>query len=321
MLTYEAPVHEVNIEKVKEKDKDGNIIFDNICTFDATNDCGFEMKDEDGNVVRIDNKDSYTFFGLNPERTLHPATERQASFLTLANSLAVQPDNLLQSCYFSQSPYSGGFFTTYSPISYLYSMLHLMGYNYDGSTTLPFDVVAELQERGRIGEIPTEMIKTAARNIERRKHPEMSEEEFSTHMSQIEERIDNSIYRRNQFYDSNNPAVILLNKTDGSIIDVNTYSNVIPEHEHIDIDAIDMGPVYYQELDTIQTGEFYGESDKIEEENNIPEVSIGDIDDNQDEEEIEENNIPEKTPNVPIREIDEEEETTEQENTLICPNN
>ena len=260
MFTYEAPQHELNIARVQEKDKDGNITLDTICTFDATNDCGTDKRNADGSIDRYDWKNSYTFFGLDPETSLHLIGS--TSFITLANSLSLPREELEKYAYLSLSEYSGGLRTTYSSLSYMISMLHLMGYNFDYTKTNIFDIIAELQERGRVGEIPREMILKAARNVERRKNPEMPEEEFSSHMTNIENDIINSINSRIFYYDQYSPAKIHLNKEDiihnnklDTIRNVKTYSMGIPPHEHVDIDKIDMGPIYYNELENLATGE------------------------------------------------------------------
>ena len=257
MFTYSAPKHELNIARVLEKDKNGNVIFDKICTFDATNDSGYEDLNEQGEVIKVDNKDSYTFFGLDPESELHFIDDE--SFLTLANILAIHPKDISENKLLSASPYQSAFNSFYSPENYLYPMLHLMGYNYDETTINPYDVIGELQEQGRIGEIPKDLVMSTARNIERRKHPEMSEKEFNNHMNDVERRINNSIERRNTFFDKSIPARINKNiissPNENSIVEVKTYSMEMPHHEHINIEEIDMGPVYYQEQHNTQTKE------------------------------------------------------------------
>lgn len=272
MFTYSAPGHKLSIARVQEKDKAGNIILDKICTFDSTNDSGYDERNIiTQNVERYDQKNSYTFFGLNPDSTLHEIDSNNTSYITLGNTLGIQKEDLIKYGQSSYSPYAGSFHNTYDPLSYMFSMLHLMGYNFDYKTTDIFDLIAELQERGRIGEIPTDMIFKAARNIERRKYPEMSEEEFTHHMSSIESRIKNSISLRDGIYDSTIPASIELNKidiisnnNDRTIERVSTYREGIPPHKYVDIDSIDMGPVYYQELADLQTGEY--DQEEIEQE-------------------------------------------------------
>ena len=272
MFTYSAPGHKLSIARVQEKDKAGNIILDKICTFDSTNDSGYDQKDKiTQNVERHDKKDSYTYFGLNPDSTLHQIDIDDTSYITLANALGIQKEDLIKYSELSYSSYPGSYHNTYTALSYMISMLHLMGYNFDYKTTDIFDLIAELQEKERIGEIPTDMIKQAARNIERRKHPEMSEEEFKNHMNSLESRINNSISLRDYIYDSTVPASIELNKSDDIINNgnrtierVSTFRDGIPHHNHVDLDTIDMGPVYYQELDDLPTGEY--EPEEIEEE-------------------------------------------------------
>ena len=302
MFTYDAPFHSVNIARVQEKDENGKVIFDKICTFDPTNDSGY-YKRNNNSIEAIDNKNSYTFFGLNPEETLHRI--RDNSYLTLANALSIHPEELLKNYYLglSASPYFGSYFSDYNALSYMYSMFHLMGYNCDFEKDFILDLVGELQEKGRIGEIPLDLIYNAAEKIERRKHPEMKEEEFEDHMDDVESDIDLSIDKREYLYDMNQPAKLHLNKYDiytnssvDTLVDVKTYSESIPDHKHIDIDSIDIGPVYFQDLDNLNTGE-------IRNYNNIPSEVI-----EEPEEEI--------TTNITTNDVEEPEPTNEEKEEI-----
>ena len=281
MFTYDAPSHSVNIARVQEKDESGKVIFDKICTFDPTNDSGYYERNNNS-IEAIDNKNSYTFFGLNPEETLHRIGDN--SYLTLANALSIHPEELLKNYYLglSASPYFGSYFSDYNALSYMYSMFHLMGYNCDFEKDFILDLVGELQERGKIGEIPLDLIYNAAEKIERRKHPEMKEEEFEDHMDDVESDIDLSIDKRDYLYDMNQPAKLHLNKYDiqtNSYVDtlknVKTYSESIPNHKHIDVDSIDIGPVYFQDLDNLNTGEIRNHNNSPSEViSNTPSTSV-----------------------------------------------
>lgn len=249
MFTYGAPQHAMNVARIIDKDENGNVIFDKICTFDSTNDCGYYRIDEQGNRVRVENKDSYTFFGLDPEIWLH---NDNPSFLTLANSLALTPQEFNNYRYISRSPRSSSYIGTYDAESFRYSMLHLMGYNFENYGEMN-DVVQELQDQERIGGIPNDMIIRAARNLERRKHPEMSEQEFESHMEDVLDRINNSFDYRQDVFTNIEPQIELFDNED-YVVTVNTYRNQREIHNHIDLDAIDIGPVPYQDLHDLPNG-------------------------------------------------------------------
>lgn len=247
MFTYGAPDHRMNVARIIEKDNDGNVILDKICTFDPTNDCGYYTV-EDGKKTRVDKKDSYTFFGLDPEIWLY---DNNTSFLTLANSLAIPPSVFNQYSMISKSPFPAYYVSPYTAASYRYSMLHLMGYNYDSSVNVD-DLISELQAQNRIGEIPFEMIYNTARNIERKKNSNMEDYEFSHHMSEITHRVNSSFYSRSGFFSKKNPSIVL----DGgnAIVNVDTYHSHIDDHEFVDLDKIDIGPVKYQDILDLPSG-------------------------------------------------------------------
>lgn len=258
MFTYDAPAHSANIARVQEKDENGNVIFDKICTFDPTNDSGYYRRDDNNQIQSIDNKNSYTFFGLDPEESLHRINGM--SYITLANLLSIHPDEYFRYASVSASPYFGSYNTDYSALSYMYSMLHLMGYNYDFTKDSPFDVIAELQEKGRIGEIPSDMLLKAITSVERRENNITDHTNLINHMNSIQSNIINSLLARKYLYNMKQPAQVYLNKIDIGdnrnevTPNVNTYSMSIPNHKKIDIDAIDEGPIYYQELENLSTG-------------------------------------------------------------------
>lgn len=239
MFTYGAPQHQMNIARIIDKDENGNIIVDKICTFDATNDGRYYNND-----VEINNNDSYTFFGLDPEATLY---SNDPSFLTLANSLVLPPSEFEKYTYFSRDPFEIAYSGMYNAASYRYSMLNLMGYNFSDVTETN-DILSVLQEQNRIGGMPSDVILNAARNIERRKYPDMSEEEFEIHMNDINSRINNSFEARSQFFDNNQPMISLISPSGENVgvINVKTYHDFIDKHKDIDINSIDVGPVYYK---------------------------------------------------------------------------
>ena len=245
MFTYAAPQHVMNVARIVEKDENGEVILDKICTFDPTNDCGRYVEDltQPSGQVREEQRDSYTFFGLDPETWLH---DSETSFITLANALALPKEELDRYGYFSRSPYSSGYVGGYTPRSYMYSMLHLMGYSFDPENVNMDDLVAQLQEEGRIGEIPKELIYRAASNLEERKNNrELTDEQLV--------RISDSFDRRNRIFSSTN-ARINLNNVGNQIAYVETYKTNMPEHNFVDINAIDVGPQYFEEIERLRTG-------------------------------------------------------------------
>ena len=247
MFTFGAPGHRMNIARIVEKNEAGEVVLDKICTFDATNDSGYYVEDilSPTGQRRQEIKDSYTFFGLDPEIYLH---ESDPSYMTLANGLAIPREDFTNNAVLSHSPYGAGYVGGYNASSYMYSMLHLMGYNYDPATVDMFDLIAQLQEEGRIGEIPNDFIYRAANNIQRRKNGQV----LST---DARDRIDQSLEQRESVFSEPN-ARLLLNRTQSQdVINVSTYKINMPIHEYVDIAALDIGPVYYQDHGRVRTGE------------------------------------------------------------------
>lgn len=242
MFTFGAPGHRMNVARIVDKDEFGNVTLDKICTFDVTNDSGYYEQDTLTSQRRVDVKDSYTFFGLDPEEHLY--TE-DPSFITLANCLALPKEEMDRYSYVSRSPFGAGYVGGYSARSYLYSMLQLMGYNFDYNTTDIDDLIAQLQEEGRIGEIPEEIILETAERIEQRKGTSLT--------SEARDRITNSIDNRSQIFTSPTPKV-QLNNLNNEVVDVNTYSMNMPNHEYVDIASIDIGPIYHRNISTLRTG-------------------------------------------------------------------
>lgn len=246
MFTYGAPNHRMNVARIVEKDETGEVILDKICTFDPTNDCGYYVADftsPDGQR-RVEKKDSYTYFGLDPERWLH---QSDASFMTLANGLAIPREDFVNNAALSHCPFSARYSGGYNASSYMYSMLHLMGYNFDIAEVDMFDLIAQLQEEGRIGEIPTEIIYNAANNIENRKNN-------NNLTTDARNRIEHSINNRKRIF-SNPTARICLNRTPGKdVVNISTYKTNMPEHAYVDIASFDIGPVYYRNSDNLRTG-------------------------------------------------------------------
>ena len=167
--------------------------------------------------------------------------------MTLANSLALPRDELAQYIFYSKTPFASGYVGGYTSRSYMYSMLHLMGYSYDSREIDMDDLIAQLHEEGRIGEIPKELILSAANNIARRK----TGKNIGT--KEIE-RINDSFERRNEIFTSNLPQ-IELNLLNNEIAVVKTYKTNMPEHEYVDIASIDVGPQYFEEIERLRTGE------------------------------------------------------------------
>lgn len=246
MFTYGAPGHRMNVARIVERDASGEVVLDKICTFDPTNDSGYYVADflsPDGQR-RVDVDDSYTFFGLDPEAWLHTA---DASYMTLANGLAIPREDFVNNSMLSHSPFGAGYSGGYTAASYMYSMLHLMGYNYDINEVDMFDLIAQLQEEGRIGEIPNELIINAATNIENRKNGQGLTNE-------IRERINSSFDRRSTIFSEPNARLCLNRTPNQDVINISTYKTNMPDHEYVDISAIDIGPVYYQDYGNLRTG-------------------------------------------------------------------
>ena len=247
MFTFGAPGHRMNIARIVEKNEAGEVVLDKICTFDATNDSGYYVEDilSPTGQRRQEIKDSYTFFGVDPERYLH---ESNPSYMTLANGLAIPRDDFTNNAVISHSPFGAGYVGGYNASSYMYSMLHLMGYNYDPETVDMFDLIAQLQEEGRIGEIPNDVIYRAANSIQHRKNGQ----ELST---EARDRIDASLDQREVVFPEPT-ARLLLNRTPNQdVINVSTYKINMPRHEYVDIASLDIGPVYYQDHGRVRTGE------------------------------------------------------------------
>lgn len=246
MFTYGAPEHRMNVARIVETNDSGEVTFDKICTFDPTNDCGYYVPDINSPTgqTRVEQKDSYTYFGLDPERWLH---QSNASYMTLANALAIPREDFVNNALLSHSPFGAGYSGGYNASSYMYSMLHLMGYNFNPDEIDILDLVAQLQEDGRIGEIPEELIYNAANNIENRKNNQNLNQE-------TRERIRESIEERTIRFPETN-ARLLLNRTPNQdVINISTYKTNMPRHEHVDIDSIDIGPIYYRDLANLRTG-------------------------------------------------------------------
>lgn len=248
MFTYGAPGHLMNVARVIEKDKQGNAIFDKICTFDLTNDANF-FDMVNGERIKYEKPDSYTYFGIDPALWLY---DNETSFLTLGNMLAVAPSDVEKYLYSSKSDfnmfYSGG----YTSESYAYSMLRLMGYSLDNVADIP-DVIAQLQAEDRIGEIPDYIIYETARSIERKKYRDMSEEEFNNHMAAVNNRIKDSLDYRNKRFSKSTPK-ILLNFGDGNEVEVSTYHQRLENTNEIDLNKIDHGPIYFDDLSDLPSG-------------------------------------------------------------------
>lgn len=249
MFTYLAPGHLMNVARVIEKDKQGNVTFDKICTFDLTNDAGYyDMVN--GEKVKHENPDSYTYFGLDPAVWLHDSYE--TSFLTLANILAIPPSMATKYSIVSRSDFNTAYSGGYTAYSFAYSMLHLMGYSFKDIKDLT-NVIAQLQVDGRIGGLPDNIIYETARNIERKKYPNMTEEEFNQHMVGVNNRIKNSIDLRNVRFSKEN-ASISLNMENDEEVEVKTYHEVLENPKYIDLNEIDHGPVYYEDISDLPSG-------------------------------------------------------------------
>ena len=246
MFTFGAPGHRMNVARIVEKNEDGEVVLDKICTFDATNDSGYYVEDilSPTGQRREEIKDSYTFFGLDPERYLH---QSDPSYMTLANGLAIPRDDFISNAIISHSPFGAGYVGGYDASSYMYSMLHLMGYNYDPARVDMFDLIAQLQEEGRIGEIPNDFIYRAANNIQRRKNGQP----LST---EARDRVDASLDLRGVVF-KEPTARLLLNRTPNQdVINIATYKTNMPRHEYVDIASLDIGPVYYQDHGRVRNG-------------------------------------------------------------------
>ena len=247
MFTYGAPGHRMNVARIVEKDENGEVVLDKICTFDSTNDSGYYIPDINSPTGqrRVEQKDSYTYFGVDPESWLH--TE-EASYMTLANGLAIPRDEFIENCVVSHSPFGAGYIGGYSAYSYMYSMLHLMGYNYNPREVDMFDLVAQLNEEGRVGEIPHDLIYKAANNIAQRNTGSVLTPEART-------RIDDSLAQRTEIFNEPNARLCLNRMPNLDVINIPTYKTNMPQHNYVDINAIDIGPIYYQDLDNLRTGE------------------------------------------------------------------
>lgn len=246
MFTYGAPGHRMNVARIVETNNGGVVTFDKICTFDPTNDSGYYVPDINSPTgqTRENIKDSYTFFGLDPESWLHAS---DPSYITLANGLAIPREDFVNNALLSHSPFGAGYVGGYNASSYMYSMLHLMGYNYNPEEVDMLDLIAQLQEEGRIGEIPTELILNAANNIEQRKNGH----ELTT---QTRDKIANSIDLRTAVFTEPSARILLNKSANQEVINVSTYKTNMPQHEYVDISSLDIGPVYYQDLDNLRTG-------------------------------------------------------------------
>lgn len=252
MFTYGAPNHRMNIARIVDKDETGTVVVDKICTFDPTNDCGYYKRDSvTGEKIKHENKDSYTFFGLDPEKWLY---DSKASHITLANALSIQRDDLEKNLYTSLNKYNSCYLGGYCSLSYMYAMLHLMGYKFDYNNTEIFDAIASLQQENKIGPLSRETILNAIRNIERRNNPNMSEEEFTTHINRINQRALKSIDNRASVFNAQNPR-IKLNNLGNEVIDVATYKTEARDFEHVDIRTIDIGPIYYENIDRLNVSD------------------------------------------------------------------
>ena len=243
MFTYGAPGHRMNIARIQEKDENGQIVLDKICTFDPTND-GRDRK----NANSDSRKDLYTFFGLDPERWLHT---KEPSFLTTANALAVQPKDYKNNCSWSRPTYASQYYSHCEAKTYVPPMLRLMGYNYKIEEQDLDDVIASLHEEKRIGEIPRDLLISSLRNVERRIHSDMSEIGFNEYFESVQDRANHSIDERDSYFPNTipqincNDAACYLGEDFNKNVTVSTYNESIPEHNHIDIASIDEGPVNY----------------------------------------------------------------------------
>lgn len=248
MFCYSAPGHKMNVARIVDKDANGNTTLDKICTFDLTNDCGI-YTEKNGKKIKKENKDSYTFLGLDPEIWLH---DSNTSFITLANSLAITKDDLKYELI-SKSPFQTAYDgPIYSANSYMYSMLHLMGYNYNPNTTNQNDLIATLQSENKIGSIPKDQIILAIRNMERRNNPQMTAEQFSNHMNDVMGRVAKSFTLTKRIFSNPTPSIIVNNN---NLQKVKTYKdNPNTIFNKVDIASIDTKPIYYEEIKDLPNG-------------------------------------------------------------------
>lgn len=247
VFTYGAPGHQMNVGRIIEKDENGKVIFDKICTFDPTNELKGKANDSE-----------YAFFGLDPGTWLYRSGE--PTFVTLANQLAIKNSSRYSNS--SKSLYNTNYYLPYSFKSFEYSMLRLMGYDFEDEEVFNDVAIDALQENDRVGDIPTDMLQKTLYTIKKREAVDINHGYYDdSYVSRVSDDyakniIDLSLDYRKTFFSSSEPK-ILLNGVEGEpklTIPVDVYKHGEKLFTGINIQDRDVGPRMFEVIDDLPNG-------------------------------------------------------------------